>query len=135
MAGNRKLPSDADRNALREQWRKAFGRPPPKYMSTNFMQGVLGWEEQAKQRGGLSAKTKRSLRAIAKGKTVARAIPRNISPGTHLVREWNGRTYQVEVLEQGFQMDGRRYGSLTAIAKKITGVNWSGPRFFGLNRR
>ncbi len=53
-------------------------------------------------------------------------------PGTQYVREWNGRTYQVEVLEQGFRMDGREYGSLTAIAKKITGANWSGPRFFGL---
>lgn len=135
MAGNRKLPSDADRPALLEQWRKAFGRPPPKYMSTNFMLSVLSWEEQARICGGLSAKTKRALRTVANGKSVAQAIPRKISPGTHLVREWNGRTYQVEVLEQGFQMDGRRYGSLTAIAKKITGVNWSGPRFSGLNGR
>ncbi|MCF6305500.1 MAG: DUF2924 domain-containing protein [Rhodobacteraceae bacterium] len=50
------------------------------------------------------------------------------------MREWNGRTYQVEVLTKGFRMDGREYRSLTAIAKKITGANWSGPRFFGLTR-
>jgi hypothetical protein len=55
-----------------------------------------------------------------------------LRPGTHLVREWNGRTYQIEVLDDGFQMDGKRYRSLSAIARKITGAHWSGPRFFGL---
>lgn len=44
--------------------------------------------------------------------------------------EW--RTYQVEVLERGFRMDGRDFASLSAVAKKITGAHWSGPRFFGL---
>lgn len=53
-------------------------------------------------------------------------------PGTHLVREWNGRTYQVEVLENGFRLDGKYYRSLSAIARKITGAHWSGPRFFGM---
>ena len=32
----------------------------------------------------------------------------------------------------GYLMDGKTYRSLTAIAKRITGANWSGPRFFGL---
>jgi hypothetical protein len=56
----------------------------------------------------------------------------SIRAGTHLVREWNGRTYQVEALEKGFRLDGKTYRSLSAIAKKITGAHWSGPRFFGL---
>jgi hypothetical protein len=56
----------------------------------------------------------------------------SIRAGTHLVREWNGRTYQVEALENGFRLDGKTYRSLSAIAKKITGAHWSGPRFFGL---
>ncbi len=55
-----------------------------------------------------------------------------LSEGTHLVREWNGRTYQVEVTKSGYVMDGKTYRSLTAIARRITGANWSGPRFFGL---
>ena len=53
-------------------------------------------------------------------------------PGTHLVREWNGRTYQVEVIDNGYRFDGKTYPSLTTIAKRITGTHWSGPRFFGL---
>nr|WP_245625564.1 DUF2924 domain-containing protein [Ahrensia marina] len=56
----------------------------------------------------------------------------SVRAGTHLVREWNGRTYQVEALERGFRLDGKTYRSLSAIAKKITGAHWSGPRFFGL---
>ena len=50
----------------------------------------------------------------------------------HLVREWNGRTYQVEVIDNGYRFDGKTYPSLTAITKRITGTHWSGPRFFGL---
>ena len=53
-------------------------------------------------------------------------------PGTRLVREWQGRHYQVTVLASGFDYDGRIYSSLTAIAREITGISWSGPRFFGL---
>ena len=56
----------------------------------------------------------------------------SVSPGTHLVREWNGRTYQVEVIDNGYRFDGKTYPSLTTIAKRITGTHWSGPRFFGL---
>ena len=56
----------------------------------------------------------------------------SVSAGTHLVREWNGRTYQVEVLDNGYRFDGKTYPSLTTIAKRITGTHWSGPRFFGL---
>lgn len=53
-------------------------------------------------------------------------------PGARLIREWNGRRYVVEVIDGGFVMDGKHYRSLTAIALRITGAKWSGPRFFGL---
>ncbi len=55
-----------------------------------------------------------------------------LAPGTQLVREWNGRTWQVEVVRDGFVCKGKRYRSLSAIAKMITDAHWSGPRFFGL---
>ena len=53
-------------------------------------------------------------------------------PGARLIREWNGRRYVVEVVDGGFVLDGKPYRSLTAIAFRITGAKWSGPRFFGL---
>ena len=63
----------------------------------------------------------------------APALPAgSVSAGTHLVREWNGRTYQVEVIDNGYRFDGKTYPSLTAITKRITGTHWSGLRFFGL---
>ena len=48
------------------------------------------------------------------------------------MREWRGRTHTVLVLEDGFQHDGKRFASLTQIARTVTGTHWSGPRFFGL---
>ena len=58
-----------------------------------------------------------------------------LKPESHLIREWNGRTYRVDVKAEGFVMDGKAYKSLTAIAQRITGTRWSGPRFFGLRTR
>ena len=52
--------------------------------------------------------------------------------GTRLVREYRGIEYQVTVLTDGFQFDGKRYRSLSRIAYIITGKAWSGPAFFGL---
>jgi len=70
----------------------------------------------------------RDLSRIASGK----ASPAPARSGSHLVREWNGRTYQVEVVGGDYVMDGKTWGSLSAIAKHITGAHWSGPRSFGV---
>lgn len=117
-----------DRSGCLDRWREVFGRPPPKYLSPQFMKRVLIWELQNRELGGLSVKTERRLHQIALGKTP----PATLKPGSHLVREWNGRTYQVEVMDGGFIMDGKMWRSLSAIAKHITGAHWSGPRFFGV---
>jgi hypothetical protein len=58
--------------------------------------------------------------------------PSMLTPGTRLMREWNGRSHVIDVTADGFVFDGKTYRSLTAVAKRITGVQWSGPRFFGL---
>ena len=49
-----------------------------------------------------------------------------------MVREWNGKTHVVEVVDEGFAWQGQTYRSLSAIASLITGCRWSGPRFFGI---
>jgi hypothetical protein len=54
------------------------------------------------------------------------------TPGTRLMREWNGRMHVVDITEDGILFDGKLYRSLSAVAKRITGAHWSGPRFFGL---
>ena len=54
--------------------------------------------------------------------------------GTRLVREWRGERYEAIVLENGFEYAGRKWNSLTAIARDITGTHWNGPVFFGLRQ-
>ncbi len=121
---------DLNRTLLIKQWRKVYGCPPPKYLPLRLIQSALAWEEQARVMGGVPVKTLRTLRN-ASGPEQVETIT-TLNAGAVLVREWNGRSYQVSVLEHGFEMDGKEYASLTAIAKKITGAKWSGPRFFGL---
>lgn len=77
----------------------------------------------------------RELVRVAAGENPA-ASPRlaktAMRPGTRLLREWRGRTIAVLVEEDAFLWEERRYGSLSEIAREVTGAHWSGPRFFGL---
>jgi hypothetical protein len=123
-----------DRAALRVVWVAAFGDAPPHFLSMIFMRKALIWHEQCRAFGGLTTEVKRALKIAAGGKQVMAPTP-VIKPGTQLVREWNGRRYQVEVRDDGFVMNGECFKSLSAIALQITGTSWSGPRFFGLKGR
>lgn len=60
--------------------------------------------------------------------------PRLPAAGSAIVREYKGRTLRVVVLPEGrgFEFDGERYRTLTAIAKKITGRHINGFRFVRL---
>ena len=64
-----------------------------------------------------------------------RKSARDLSPGVVLTREWKGVIHKVTVMAGGFQHLGKRYGSLSDIARTITGTRWSGPRFFGLEQK
>ena len=57
-----------------------------------------------------------------------------LKAGTLLVREWKGQLERVMVLEDSFAWNGRTFGSLSQIAKAMTGTNWNGHRFFGLRQ-
>ena len=123
---------------LRTEWRRLYRSPPPR-LSRELMVRAVAWRIQEKALGGLAPADQRRLQACGAkesgasgGSDPAAARPR---PGTRLVREWNGRTYTVTVTAQGFAYDGQIYGSLTKVARVITGAHWSGPRFFGLNAR
>src|SRR5207248_10585922 len=94
-------------------------------------------QEQA--HGGLSLDTKRRLRSLSEGAdqrgSVAMAPAFTLKSGTKLVREWHGHAHTISVLDNGFEYQGERYPSLTRIARRITGVHWSGPLFFGICKR
>lgn len=60
--------------------------------------------------------------------------PRLPPPGAAIVRQYKGRTIRAVVLEdgQGFECNGERFRTLTALTKKITGSHMNGFRFFRL---
>lgn len=124
---------DLNRTDLVAAWRRAYGKPPASGLSSPLIRKALIWDVQSKVCGGLSAQTKRTLKAALApaGAKVPAAPP---PEGSRLVREWNGAVYEVEVLADGFRWRGAHWSSLSAIAKEITGTKWSGPRFFGLAR-
>ena len=119
------------RSACMARWQKAFNSPPPKNLSTQFLQRVLAQDLQCRQLGGHTAAIRRTLRAVLRVGGDEPSIP-IVNDGAILVREWNGRTYRVEVGTAEYLLDGKSYKSLSAVAKHITGAKWSGPRFFGL---
>ena len=125
----------ADRAALLDRWRDLIGAPPPKNLSLPFLRRALAFELQCQALGGPKTRTIEDLGRIAAGKASRTSVGTKLRPGAKLVREWQGRTWTVEVIDGGFLMAGERYVSLSAIARKITGARWSGPRFFGLMGR
>ncbi len=128
--------AELTRAELVARWRTHYRTDPPKGISQSLLVRAIAYEMQAKRYGGLKPATDRRLRMIANGtfngdhggrKTAPRLEPR-----TRLVREWNGVSHVVEVIEGGFVWNGDRHRSLSSIARAITGARWSGPRFFGL---
>ncbi len=84
--------------------------------------------------GSLSDGAKSKLESLTKGgvKTLINKKHSDLLPGTKLCREYNESMHQVEILKDGFEYNGQKWSSLSAIATKITGSKWNGPRFFGL---
>jgi hypothetical protein len=118
------------------EWRRLYGTPAPLAFGTSLLARALAYRLQEKRLGGLSNAELRRLARHGKLEQRTRARPTTTSivkPGTWLSRTWHGEVHQVIVLESGFDYRGERYASLTAIARAITGVHWSGPRFFGLH--
>lgn len=122
----------ADRAALLDVWREMIGAPPPKNLSLPFLRRALAFELQCQALGGPKVRTLEDLDRIAAGSASRASVGTRLRTGAKLIREWQGRTWTVEVIDGGFLMAGERYVSLSAVARKITGARWSGPRFFGL---
>ena len=121
---------------LRQQWRSLYKTQAPPNLSRELLVRAVAHRMQELALGGLRLEPRRHLLRIAQqfketGKAAIR-VRSELKPGTRLMREWQGRTYDVLVLDDGFSWQGTRYRSLSSIARKITGTPWSGPLFFGL---
>ena len=128
-----------DSDGLRREWRRLFRSHPPRHIRRDLLVLAIAWKLQEKVHGGLTAAEKRRLAGFAeelrKNGDLSAGPAIRLKPGLRLVREWRGETHVVLVLEDGFEWNGERRRSLSAIARQITGTHWSGPRFFGLKPR
>ena len=127
---------------LREKWLDLYGEEPPQYKK-QFLIKRLAYRIQELFYGGLSEQAQVHFQQAAKEDPVAtvnRRIPEErksneaILPGTRLVRIWNDRRYEVIVLADGYEFEGRTFRSLSAVAREITGTRWNGKVFFGLKK-
>jgi hypothetical protein len=125
-----------DYPALRSEWRRLYRAAAPSRVARDLLVLGIAWKIQEQAYGGLGAATKRRLAELAKTMErdgdVRRDRVARLKPGAKLVREWRGKTHTVTVAEDGFEWNGRKWRSLSSIARAMTGVHWSGPRFFGL---
>ena len=124
---------------LRGEWRRLHRAPPPMRLSRDLLLRAITYKLQERPLGGLSKSIIRKLERLNLDSEASDAQkpapPISLKAGTRLVREWRGVTYTVLVHADGFEWNGRRYRSLTIVAREITGAHWSGPRFFGLRKR
>ena len=126
-----------------------------------FLLRRIAWRLQANAEGGLSDRARRraaeiaddsDLRTRAARELVSTQAPANVPrgerersqpqrdwrlppPGTLLTRRVDDRQIVVKVLDKGFEFETRQYGSLSAIAREVTGTRWNGLLFFGLAER
>ena len=125
---------------LADRWR-ALGRGAAPRVPLRVLQRLYAQLLQEQALGGLSAEALDELAAVAekagKSKAPTPPPPRQVmlTAGTRLVREWNGRTISVDVQGESYIWNDQHYGSLSEIARAVTGTRWSGPRFFGVASR
>jgi len=129
---------------LSERWRVLMGTDPPAYNRSFLLKRLIYRVQELAYRGLPMSAYQEMERALTEagydglGATISSAQRQGTQKaglpvvGTRLVREWNGRRYEVLTTREGFEFEGRPYKSLTAITKVITGTHWNGPRFFGL---
>ena len=125
-----------DARSLRDRWKELYGTKAPRCARPSLMVRAIAYKLQENAFGGLKSSVRRLLEKGAEDAFARRPIKiqrrPKIGAGTVLLREWHGTTHQVTITEGAVQYRGKRYSSLSEVARIITGCRWSGPRFFGL---
>src|SRR6202795_1722630 len=125
-----------DLHQLRAQWKLLYEIEAPPHLSRDWLKRAVAYRIQENVLGGLKPATRRLLERVAEDARVrkpSKVIPmRKVGPNTILIREWGGTRHEVTVVEDGVMFRGKRYRSLSQVARMITGSQWSGPLFFGL---
>ncbi|HUD91655.1 DUF2924 domain-containing protein [Sphingobium sp.] len=117
--------------ALRERWSAMKLGPAPR-ISPAMLRLALAWEIQARALGGHERSVSQALAQAMAAKTATAPM----TPGLRLVREWRGKAHVVTVGEDRIiRWNEKEWGSLSEVARAITGTRWSGPAFFGMKSK
>jgi hypothetical protein len=145
---------------LRAKYAELFGEASRSGNRTWLLRRCA-WRLQALAEGGLSDRARQRAQELARDQDLRTTVPSGMvmapldrppdveqparkyatgphdprlpMPGGQLTRVYKGHRYTVEVLEDGFGYEGRRYQSLSAVAHAITGGHWNGYRFFNIH--
>jgi len=117
---------------MRSLYRSLFDGPMPYNASHLNLRTKIAYRMQELAIGGLGDDIKNKLEKIANEK--GKRKYNNLMVGTKIHRRWNGVIYEVEILKDGFEYNGQKFKSLSAVANKITGTRWNGPKFFNLKQ-
>lgn len=123
---------------------QVFGKKPRR-RHPDFLRKRIAFQLQVAAYGGLPGPARAELERLASELRLPDAAPQDRvrtddrasqagrpRPGTVLQRRWHDQQVRVEVTADGFSWNGEHFASLSAIAKRVTGQHWSGPRFFNL---
>jgi len=127
---------------LAAEFERVYGRRP-RYRSAPWMRKRIAFQLQVVAFGGLPSVARAALDKITaefalpnvQANTPAPTTNDALRPGRVLQREWHGQTVRVVSTADGFEWNGQRFGSLSAVASAITGTKWNGKLFFGLTER
>jgi hypothetical protein len=144
---------DLSVNQLIRRYEEVFGEEC-RSRHKRYLVRRIAWRLQANEEGGLSERALQRAQELAvdadlrvtapRGQEPRVAVssrnpvdwdPRLPPPGNWIERKYRSRMIRVLVLAEGFEYDGRRYRSLTAIAKEVTGTHVNGFHFFRLGRK
>ena len=146
---------------LQARWRELYGGEACRSRNKAFMARRLCWRVQELTYGGLSDRARARIAELAPDTFIRAQVPRGFdpaatlapaaecprrperkvrdfrlpAPGTVISRAWRGRELRLLVLEDGFELDGVRYGSLSEAARAATGAHWNGKLFWGVVQR
>lgn len=149
--GSLKIP------VLKKRYRELFGEES-KSSNKQYLFRRIAFRLQANAEGDLSERARRRIGDIADDRDLRVRAPKEFvarpdcgspvidragppkdhrlpGPGTLLTRRVGDRQIVVKVLNDGFEYESRRYRSLSAIAREVTGTRWNGLLFFGLAER
>lgn len=122
-----------DARALHRHYRAELADVPHCAIS-GLLRAIIAYKIQERYYGiTLEEPVRRKLAEAADDGARLKPLASQMLPGTRLIRRWQGKDYEAIVRSDGrFEFNGEVFGSLSGIARKITGTNWNGKLFWGI---